>query len=74
MRARLNPGFAVHAMPFGGAVLADRERLAVVEVDEDVARVVTGGLVVDVDGLPERLRPRLVAGIAEGWLSVEEPA
>jgi hypothetical protein len=74
VKARLSPGFAVHPMPFGGAVLADRERLAVAEVDEDIVRVVTGGLVVDVDGLPARLRTRLVAGVTEGWLSVEEPA
>jgi len=61
-------------MSFGGAVLADRDQLAVVEVDEDVARVVADGHAVDIDGLPGRLRPRLEAGIAEGWLSLEERA
>lgn len=74
MRARLSPGIAVHPMPFGGALLADRERLAVSEVDEDVAGVVTGELPLDIDQLPGRLRARLVAGVAEGWLTVEEPA
>lgn len=74
MRARLSKGFAVHPMPFGGAVLADRKRLAVVEVDEEIACVVAGGHPVDIDRLPGRLRARLAAGIADGWLSVEEPA
>lgn len=74
MKVRLCGGFVVHPMPFGGAVLADRERLAAVEVDDDVAQVVAGREPVDVDRLPRALRGRLAAGIAEGWLSVEEPA
>jgi hypothetical protein len=73
VKAWLRPGFAVHPMPFGGALLADRERLAVAEVDEEVAAVVTGRQPVDVDRLPARLRARLTAGVTEGWLTVEEP-
>jgi hypothetical protein len=74
VRARLSPGIAVHPMPFGGALLADRERLAVTEVDEEVAGVVTDDLPLDIDRLPGRLRVRLADGVTEGWLTVEEPA
>jgi hypothetical protein len=72
MKAWLQPGFEVRPMPFGGALLVDRERLAVVEVDDEVARLVGAASPIDVDRQPERLRARLASGVAEGWLTVED--
>jgi hypothetical protein len=72
MRVSLKPGLEIRAMPFGGALVLDRERLAVTEVDDDVTGLFAQGGPVEAGALPQRLAARLARGVDEGWLIREE--
>lgn len=68
MKVSLSPGLVAHRTPFAGALLVDQSRLTVAEVDDEVADLVAGGQSVEVDGLRDPLRARVMRGVAEGWL------
>jgi hypothetical protein len=72
MRVSLKPGLEIRAMPFGCALVLDRDRLAVIEVDDDVTGLFARHGTVEVGTLPQRLAARLARGVDEGWLIREE--
>lgn len=71
---RLREGITLRPLPYGGAFVIDQDALALVEIGQDLTKLLTG------DGGTELAggggsRPRLAAevrqGLAEGWL-IEE--
>lgn len=68
MTVSLRPDLVIHRTPFAGALLVDRRSLTVVEVDEEVAKLLIDGRPVKVGTLRESLRARFRRGVAEGWL------
>lgn len=67
-RLRLGDGLSVHPLPFGGAMVIDRGNLTAVEIDPPTAEIITGATPIGTYDLPDPVRDRLAAGIAEGWL------
>ncbi len=71
-RPRLRDGVVIRRVPFGGAFVIDAAHLAAVEIDDELADLLTHGSE-PMSLLPPAITEGIRQGVADGWL-VMEPA